>query len=619
MNDSSAPRFKHPFMTFAILLLITILAAVFASLIQSDFGRVAVENVRFDTETGRSVRAKLLYPARTPSGDPMDSQAGSRLLPGVVYIHGYQNNRETSDPYAIELARRGFAVLEIDALGRGNSDNPGYLEDPDFDETFGGRAAITELKSLPMVDPGRVGVMGHSLGGEMAFTIAVTDPSISAVSFSGFGYRDPADTGIPRNMLMIFGKYDEYRKRMTGTRNFSTDFMSAPQTLKVFPAADPQFDETYGSFADGTARRVHITNTTHVMESHNEGAVAEAVSWMKNSLGPDPSYWIDPESQRWPLKEWATLIAMLACFAAILPLADMLLGSPFFSPISGTPAGSWACERKRYWKYTGINTIFTWLYLPLILVIFAVHIYVVRIDKVFPLMMANGIIFWFLVTNIVAILLFVRWQRRRERESGFSLRDAGLSDVASRFHLGKKTIGLTILFSSALFLFAVMVEFILERSLIVDFRFIFPFANDIPVRRLPLLFLYLPFLFIGFLGNGLLVHTQQRPPLDTDGFRLFLRVWIRSLAAVVLPILTIILVQYIPVYLGGTVPFVGPGAALVGFVINLLQIMIKLVIATALSSFLFLRTGSLYPGALLNALIVSWMFVSSQVIAPLPI
>ena len=238
MNDSSAPRFKHPFMTFAILLLITILAAVFASLIQSDFGRVAVENVRFDTETGRSVRAKLLYPARTPSGDPMDSQAGSRLLPGVVYIHGYQNNRETSDPYAIELARRGFAVLEIDALGRGNSDNPGYLEDPDFDETFGGRAAITELKSLPMVDPGRVGVMGHSLGGEMAFTIAVTDPSISAVSFSGFGYRDPADTGIPRNMLMIFGKYDEYRKRMTGTRNFSTDFMSAPQTLKVFPAAD---------------------------------------------------------------------------------------------------------------------------------------------------------------------------------------------------------------------------------------------------------------------------------------------------------------------------------------------------------------------------------------------
>ena len=45
--------------------------------------------------------------------------------PGVVYIHGYQNNRETSDAYAIEMARRGFVVLEIDAIGRGNSGDPG--------------------------------------------------------------------------------------------------------------------------------------------------------------------------------------------------------------------------------------------------------------------------------------------------------------------------------------------------------------------------------------------------------------------------------------------------------------------------------------------------------------
>jgi dienelactone hydrolase len=138
-----------------------------------------------------------------------------------------------------------------------------------------------------MVDPDRIGIMGHSLGGEMAYTIAVSDPSIKAVAFSGFGYRDDADTRTPRNMLMIFGKYDEYRKRMTATADFERDFMTSPRTLAVFPVSHPEFDRTYGSFADGTARRVHMTRTTHVMESHSEDAVAEAC-WMRDSLGPDP-------------------------------------------------------------------------------------------------------------------------------------------------------------------------------------------------------------------------------------------------------------------------------------------------------------------------------------------
>jgi dipeptidyl aminopeptidase/acylaminoacyl peptidase len=59
-----------------------------------------------------------------PIGVSKENQA-----PGVVYIHGYQNNRETSDVFAIEMARRGFIVVEIDAIGRGNSGNPDDIDD----------------------------------------------------------------------------------------------------------------------------------------------------------------------------------------------------------------------------------------------------------------------------------------------------------------------------------------------------------------------------------------------------------------------------------------------------------------------------------------------------------
>lgn len=603
-------QFKRPALILGCLMIITVLAVITAALVQNDFGRLTVKNVSFENEAGRNVRAKLLFPKA--------AESAVSDFPGIVYLHGYQNNRETSDPYSIELARRGFVVLAIDTLGRGNSDNPGDLTDEDFDESYGGRAAMEYLRGLPYVDTERVGIMGHSLGAEMAYGVALKDPGIRALAFSGFGYTLEADLENPKNMLMIFGKYDEYRKRMTGTRDFEAEFMVSPQTGKVFPSENPEIGVTYGDFSQGTARRVYMPKVTHVEESHHRGSVAEAVDWMVAALKPDTAYLTNARSQIWQIKEGATLIALLACFAALFPLADLLLKNRAFSILAGAPAGGRVCGRREAKGFFAVNTLFTWCYLPLVLILFAVHLYVVRIDRVFPLMMANGIIFWFLVTNIIGLVLFRRWRRREGERTGLSLADSGLSHAPDRFYLGGGKAVLTILFSLSLFLFALLFQLVLERIFIIDFRFIYPFASDLPLFRVPLVLLYTPFLFIGFLGQGTMIHVQLRPPADT-GWKTFFRHWLVSAAAVILPILTIILVQYLPYYTLGFLPFVGPGAALVGFVINLFPIIVKLVIATALSSFLFLRTGSLYPGALTNALIVAWMFASSQVIAPIPV
>ena len=116
-------RSKAP-LVFIICLAVLIGAVVLASLTQKGFGRVAVSNVTYTNFNGIAIRAKLLKPLNATTSD---------TAPGIVYIHGYQNNRETGDAYCIELARRGFVVLEIDAIGRGNSGIPGELDGPDFD------------------------------------------------------------------------------------------------------------------------------------------------------------------------------------------------------------------------------------------------------------------------------------------------------------------------------------------------------------------------------------------------------------------------------------------------------------------------------------------------------
>ena len=88
----------------AALLLILLAAIVLAWLVQRDFGNVDVTNVRFANENGISIRAKLLRPVAATATNP---------LPGAVYVHGYQNNRETSDPYSVSYTHLTLPTKRI--------------------------------------------------------------------------------------------------------------------------------------------------------------------------------------------------------------------------------------------------------------------------------------------------------------------------------------------------------------------------------------------------------------------------------------------------------------------------------------------------------------------------
>ena len=121
---------------FVVLLICILLSAasiITASIVQRDFGGVEVSDVYFKNINGVMVRAKLFVPDGAIRDNPM---------PGMVYIHGYQNNRETGDAYSIETARRGIVVLNIDAIGRGHSSLPGEPSDPGFDPTYSGKSAV---------------------------------------------------------------------------------------------------------------------------------------------------------------------------------------------------------------------------------------------------------------------------------------------------------------------------------------------------------------------------------------------------------------------------------------------------------------------------------------------
>ena len=602
-------RSKAP-LVFIICLAVLVGAVVLASLTQEGFGSVSVSNVTYTNFNGILVRAKLLKPLSASPSNP---------VPGILYIHGYQNNRETSDPYCIELARRGLAVLEIDAIGRGNSGIPGRLDDPDFDPTYGGKTSLAYLKSLPFVDSQKIGLMGHSLGAGMVYTLAVNDPSAGALVISGFAYREDASTTLPKNMLMIFGKYDEFRQRMTGTRDFEKEWMGTERTRNVFPVDNPKLSTTYGDFKSGTARRVFMPRITHLHSSHSSAAVAEALQWMKQALDPPETDWIPPDNQIWQIKEGATLVAMVACLASLLPLGLILLRTPFFRSLHFPISTNYSCRGKALVKPAIINGVLMLLYFPIIFVLFGIHVYLIQIDTVFPLMMTNGIVWWFLWINIIGFFFFRRWFKKQRSENGLTLYELGLSNQEDRFTLSGSFIAKTILLGAILFLFAYLSEHTLENFFLVDFRFIFPFASDLTPYRAQLWFTYFPLLLVGFLLMGVFLHGQLRRPLQPTWFKTFISWSGFNIMVLVLPLVLLLLVQYIPLFINGTIPLVGPGGMLIAFTHNLFHIIAVLILVIPISTWFYQLTGRIYLGAIVTAGIVAWMFVSSQVIAPIPV
>ena len=613
MNEKAKQNSKgaHPsLLTFLICVAILVGAVVIASLVQRDFGRVQVTNVIYANTNGIPVRAKLLRPVEATEENP---------LPGIVHIHGYQNNRETGDAYCIELARRGFVVLNIDAIGRGNSGMPNDPKDPTFDKTYGGLTSLKVLRSLPFVDSESVGMLGHSLGAEMAYQVALGDPGVDALVISGFAYTQAASATSPRNMLMIIGKWDEYRQRMTGTKDIEREWMSSAQTQKVIPVADPKIGVTYGDFDQGTARRVYVPRTIHFMESHDRGGISEMLEWMRKALRPPEQWWIDSTNQTWAVKEWATLLAMLACFASLLPLGRIFLGMKFFKSLEGSPTGNYSCSVKSYLKFSAINGVLMWLYLPLIFVLFGLHVYLVRIDGMFPMMMANGAVWWFFWINVIGFFLVKRWLKKESQESGHTWADAGVSYRDQGFGLDSAKVAKTVMLALILFGFAYFSEHLLEQIFIVDFRFLFPFASDLTPERAWLCLRYFPVLLVGFLFMGVFLHGQLRRPAKGSRLGTWISWSLWNLAAMITPILLFLMVQYVPLFATGFIPLVGPGGMFVAFIHGLFHIIGVLIIVVPLSTWFYQLTGKIYLGALVNAMIVTWMYVSSQVAAPIPV
>lgn len=370
--------------------LIAIGGAMLAANVQTAGGSIAVRDIRFAGTGGKTMSALLYVPA---------TATAATKAPGILAVHGYINSRETQDAFAIEFARRGYVVLAIDQTGHGYSDGPAYANG------FGGPDGLRYLRSLPMVDTNNVGLEGHSMGGwtVLAAAAAMPDAYKSVVlegSSTGAPYAKEGSPAWPRNLALVFSRYDEFSKLMWGVDR-AIDVVDSPKLKAVFGTTErivPR--KLYGSIAEGTARVLATPAVTHPGDHISPEAVARAIDWFSVTLkGGRP---VPSDQQRWYWKEFGTAIGLVGFVLVVLATFDLLLALPLFAGLRGEAMPGSPVRDARWWRQLLMTAFLPALtFFPVFIAIFLL----VPPNPVLPQTVTTQITLWALVGAAISLIV----------------------------------------------------------------------------------------------------------------------------------------------------------------------------------------------------------------------
>ena len=319
-----------------VSLIVCLISMVFSSAIQSDFGKVTVDELKVMDKSGYAVSVLLYRP---------DSATVEAKAPCIITVEGWYNNKEMQDLYSVEYARRGYVVIAVDMHGHGDSDNPFY--DELYTSAVGLDAAVELAGTLPYVDTTRIALTGHSSGGAASDMAVALDneretPLISAVLFQASTWVD--DTGVDhsaefgnRTLGIIADTYDEFffwTEDENGNALAPRDFLSSPDAknfVNFNNGADGiQGDVVAGQYyTNGDAFRViYQPNMTHPQVHFSSECVAYGIQFFEDAFGaPNP---IAANNQVWQIKTAFNTLGLVAIVTFLLSFVIMMLDTPYF-------------------------------------------------------------------------------------------------------------------------------------------------------------------------------------------------------------------------------------------------------------------------------------------------
>ncbi|HZU87113.1 MAG TPA: alpha/beta fold hydrolase, partial [Anaerolineaceae bacterium] len=571
-----------------ISLALILFGGLLANLIQTDFGKVTIKDVRFAAPNGRMYSALLYIPEGVTAEKP---------APGIMAIHGYINTRETQDGFAIEFARRGFVVLALDQSGHG------YSEGPAFADGFGGIEGMRYLKSLTIVDQNNVGLEGHSMGGWASVIAAAVFPDgykamvLEGSSTGTYGAPDGTPE-FPRNLAVVFSQWDEFSELMWLSPK-ATDAGKTDKMKALFNTTeDIEVGKVYGDIAAGTARVLYQPKVVHPGDHINQGAIGYAVDWFQKTLDGEKD--IPADQQTWYWKEIGTLIAMIGFFLFLVAAGGLLLTTAGFSTLIEPLPAAKGPVGIGWW----ITVVLTMIIGPLTLFTFKGWAETsFPASAAFPQAVTNQVVFWAVLNGLITLVLFLVWHFLLVKRNARGNADEYGLTWDGRLLWGKigKSFLLALTVVALGYATLVLTDFFFK----TDYRF-WVFAVKLPnLQQFGIALRYVIPLFVYFFLASMALFAQIR--------RANLNIWQEmgvNAAIFAVAYLGLQLVQYIPMWTGGML--MNPAEPLwtiIGY-----QFIPILGLAGALTTFFYRATGRIYTGAFLNAMLFTMIVVTGTAI-----
>lgn len=638
MNKNIAKTKKTAAKTATIALIVILVASFLASMFHSDFGKVDIKEVSYVSEDG-GVLHGILY---IPKGIKPD-----RSAPGIVAAHGYNNTAEVQGINSIELARRGYVVFAIDHYGHGESGFPDEDLNGGIVGDAGSYSGLQYVGNLPYVNPDKVGMVGHSMGGgsiqsaalrafqekEAGNTNVITPAAVlpTANSFS------VGDDGVyelgkyPVNVGDVYGAYDEWAESMWGTIKGSDVRFShkatgamgfeAPEYNTLYKVNDstPLSKENIQAAVDnGEIRVIYSVPVVHPVVHFSFKAVGHVVDFFDITLR-DSRATIPSGSQIWFGKDVFGGIALIAFFVFVTAFGMFLLDTKFFETIvQKEPKSPTVIGGKKTMQYI-VSFIIAALPIPFVYNIVSGYPIDIKAmgravptlfpaNPLFPMPTANALVLFNLITGAWALLVFYVTYKISLQKEGATLSSLGVKPEH------KNTVAKSLLLAVIVFLAAYMTLVLAKYFFTVDFRFWVFSIKVLTPKKWPMYLVYLPFFAFSFVISSLTQNMSTR----IDGKK----EWVNTLIIAVssaLSLYVLMALDYGKLFAVGVKMFpyvyvpIETTSALAG--VLLWGLLFILPIASIISRKFFKKTGNIWVGGFVNAFIVTLFAISNTVVS----
>ncbi|HMF32186.1 MAG TPA: alpha/beta hydrolase, partial [Candidatus Lokiarchaeia archaeon] len=589
MTETQITRKNGAAIAFSVLVIITIGSAILSSAFQNNFGSIDVQSIRFADHNGVPIAAKLYRPTLVSATNP---------APGILALHGFNNDKDVMRPAAIELAKAGFVVLVIDQEGDGDSGG-NYTNDTSYIDAY------TYLTSLSFVNSTDCGLVGHSLGSIRAQIIALTfalsptvPKAVIPMAFTPDEIATLPNDASPayHNLMRVTDSWEEFGMNSSTTQ---AEWYALGQTTiqRITGNTTATWDTTYGSFATGSARRwAFIADSTHPQLTMDPRAITEVVAWMLQALmgynEADAMSAARPELQTYMWAESLGLLALFALLLSIMPLAVILMRTKPFEMCVQPRSTKVSWNRKQWWGWATMATAIggiTYVYLTSFYTTlvgagqpFGTDPNVIANPLFTPITgigVATGFMGWFLVNAgigafFVTIWYFLVKKSNKEAISPFDLGAAIIqvkkgtentnrpevedsenatpaielpSDKRYKWSFLARTVVLAFILYAWMYLVTLWAGY----SLNIELNGFWTLMKPIPQQRASLFWVYFwPILLFFLVSGGIYLFGEMKLKDEKSGAKTQFVWWIKYCYILLFGLIAVILIQYVPMWLG---------------------------------------------------------------------